>query len=125
MLLRTVAGIIVGDVIFTGSAVLLFRFAGVDPHSMASPTFIGFSILYGIIFAALGGFVAGIIGRRPDVICGIILAAIIALGAITALITRPEPGAIWTHSAALVLMAPAALVGDWIRKSRKARDQLT
>ncbi len=110
-----------GDVIFAGSAVVLFRIAGIDPHSMASPTFIGFSVLYGIMFAALGGFVAGIIGRRPDVICGILLAAIIALGAITALITRTGPDAIWTQSAALILMAPAALVGDWIRKSRKAR----
>lgn len=120
MLLRTVAAIIVGDVIFAGSAVLLFRVAGVDPHAMASPTFIGFSILYGIIFAGLGGFVAGMIGRRPDVICGILLAVIIAVGAISSLITRPGAGAIWTHSAALILMAPAALVGDWIRKSRKA-----
>jgi uncharacterized oligopeptide transporter (OPT) family protein len=120
VLLRTVAGIIVGDVIFAGSAILLFRVAGVDPHSTASPTFIGFSVLYGIIFAALGGFVAGIIGRRPDIISGILLAIVIALGAITSLITSPGAGAIWTQSAALVLMAPAALVGDWIRKSRKS-----
>lgn len=120
MLLRTVVGIVVGDVIFAGSAVLLFRFTGIDPHAMASPTLIGFSILYGIIFAGLGGFVAGLIGRREDVICGILLAVIIALSAVTALISRPDPGAVWTHSAALILMAPAALVGDWIRKSRKA-----
>jgi hypothetical protein len=121
VLVRTIAGIIVGDVIFAGSAVLLFRFAGVDPHStMAHPTFISFSILYGIIFAGLGGFVAGVIGRREDIICGILLAVIIALGAITSLIIRPGAGAIWTQSAALVLMSPAALVGDWIRKSRKA-----
>lgn len=109
-----------GDLIFTGSAVLLFRFVRVDPHTMASPTSIGFSILYGIIFAAFGGFVAGVIGRRPDVICGILLAVIIAVGAITSLVSRPGPGAIWTQSAALILMSPAALVGDWIRKSRKA-----
>jgi MFS superfamily sulfate permease-like transporter len=120
VLLRAIAGIIVGDVIFAGSAVLLFRFAGVDPHSMASPAFIGFSILYGIIFAGLGGFIAGIIGRRPDVICGILLAVVIAVGAITSLVTSPGGGAIFTQSAALILMAPAALVGDWIRKSRKA-----
>lgn len=118
--MRTVVGIIVGDVIFAGSAVLLFRFAGIDPHAMASPTLMGFSILYGIIFAGLGGFVAGIIGRRPDVTCGILLAVIIAVGAITSLVTRPGAGAIWTQGATLVLMAPAALVGDWIRKSRKA-----
>jgi MFS superfamily sulfate permease-like transporter len=115
---RTVAGVIIGDVIFAGSAVVLFRVASIDPHSPASPTFIGFSILYGIIFAALGGFVAGIIGRRPDVICGTLLALIIAAGALSSLILRPGAGAIWTQSATLVLMAPAALVGDRIRKGR-------
>lgn len=121
MLVRTIAGIIVGDVIFAGSGVLLFRFAGVDPHStVAHPTFVSFSILFGVIFAGLAGFVAGMIGQREDIICGILLAAIIAVGAITSLIIRPGAEAIWTQAAALVLMAPAALVGDWIRKSRKA-----
>jgi hypothetical protein len=114
-------GRLAGDVIFAGSAVLLFYFSKVDPHSPALPGFMVFSILYGIAFALLAGFVAGTISKRPDLITGILLAAIIGIPAIITLISRPGAGAIWSQTSALVLMSPAALIGDWLRKSRAHR----
>jgi hypothetical protein len=115
---RMVLGVLIGDVIFAGSAGLLFHFSQVDPHAPAAPGFMVFSILYGIAFALLAGFVAGKISRRTDLITGILLAAIIAIPAAITLISRPGQGAIWSQASALVLMSPAALIGDWLRKSR-------
>jgi hypothetical protein len=65
----------------------------------------------GIVLAMAGGWVAGWFGRRSDLVCGVLLAVIIALGAVASLISRPGRGAAWSQMAALVLMAPAALAG--------------
>ena len=118
MNLRTAIGIIVGDLIFVGSAGLLFYLSQVDPHGPASLGFMAFSIAYGVGFALVAGFVAGLISRRRDLISGMILALIIAVPALISMVTRPGVGALWSQTAALVLMAPAGLVGDWIRLSK-------
>ena len=118
MNLRTAAGIIVGDLIFVGSAVLLFYLSRVDPHAPASLGFMAISIAYGVGFALVSGFVAGLISRRRDLVAGMILALIIAVPALISMFSRPGTGALWSQVSALVLMAPSGLVGDWIRLSR-------
>lgn len=119
VMVRTVLGVLIGDVIFAGSAALLFYFTRTDPHSPASPGFIFFSVLFGLAFALLGGFVAGKISGRADLITGLLLAAIIAIPAIITAISRPGEGAIWSQMFALLVMSPAAIFGDWLRKSRR------
>lgn len=117
-MMRAVVGIVLGYVIFAGSAVALFQLTRVNPHAPVGAGFMAFTIVYGIVFAAVGGFAAGWIGRRPDTRCGLITAWIIASGATISLIASPAPGAHWSQIAALVLMAPAAWVGDWLRVRR-------
>ena len=117
MNLRTAAGIIIGDLIFVGSAVLLFYLSRVDPHAPASLGFMALSIAYGVAFALVSGFVAGLIARRRDLITGMILALIIAVVALISMF-KPEAGALWSQISTLVLMAPAGLLGDWLRLSR-------
>ena len=116
---RTVLGIIAGDIISVGSTLLLFYFARVDPHAPATPRFMALSIVYGIGFALLAGFVAGLISRRPDLVTGLLLACIIAVPAAITFF-RSEQRTPWTQAAAFFLMAPAALMGDWLRKSRRS-----
>ena len=120
VILRTVVGVITGDLIFVVSAAIFFYLTHTDPHVSAKPGFMAVSIIYGVFFALLGGYVAGLISRRSDLIAGMILAAIIGLGATASLVGRPGAGAIWSQTAALLAMAPAALVGDWMRKTRRA-----
>ena len=122
MNLRAALGILLGDLIFIGSAGLLFYLSRIDPHAPASPGFMAFSIAYGVAFAVISGFVAGLIGHRRDLIIGILLAVIIAVPALISILTRPGAGALWSQTAALVLMAPASLVGDWIRLNRLRRN---
>ncbi len=114
--MRTAIAVIIGYVIFGGSAVVLFRVAGVDPHAPPPPRFLVFSIAYGVAFALIGGYVAGWIGRRRDLLCGVIVAAFVAIGAAISMIARPGAGALWSQIAGLILFAPASLLGDWIRR---------
>jgi hypothetical protein len=119
--MRAFLAVFAGYLIFAGSAVLLFQLTKVDPHSPAAVGFELLTIVYGIAFALIGGFVTGKIARRTDLSCGMALAFVIALGAIVSMIARPGAGALWTQTAALLLFAPAALAGDWIRRTARRR----
>ena len=114
--MRAFLAVFTGYLIFAGSAVLLFRVTKVDPHSPAAVGFELLTIVYGISFALLGGFVTGKIARRTDLNCGIALALLIAFGATVSMMARPGAGALWTQTAAFLLFAPASLAGDWIRR---------
>ena len=114
--MRAFLAVFAGYLIFAGSAVLLFRVTKVDPHSPAAVGFELLTIVYGLAFASLGGFVTGKIARRTDLNCGIALALLIGLGATASMMARPGAGALWTQTAALLLFAPASLAGDWIRR---------
>ena len=117
--MRTFGAVVAGYLIFALSAVLLFHLTSVDPHSPAAIGFKVLTIAYGLAFASLAGFVAGQIAQRTDLVCGIALALVTALGATISMIARPGAGALWTQTAALLLFAPAALAGDWIRRKRR------
>src|SRR5579875_1830114 len=117
-MLRAVIGIVTGYVIFAGSAVALFQLTRVNPHAPVRPGFMALTIVYGMVFAALGGGFAGWMARRRDSRSGLILAWVIASGAAISLIASPAPGAHWSQIAAILLMAPAAWLGDRIRLGR-------
>jgi len=118
--MRTILAVVAGYLIFAVSAVLLFHLTKVDPHSPATLGFKALTVAYGLAFAFLSGFVAGRFAGRTDLVCGIALALVIALGATISMIARPGAGALWTQTAALLLCAPSSLAGDWTRRRRRA-----
>jgi hypothetical protein len=76
------------------------------------------SIIVGIVLAFAGGFAGGSLGGRADLICGMLLTAIIAVGAIVSMVGSPGQGSLWSQTSALI-SAPAALVGDWLRMKKQ------
>ena len=94
---RTIGGIVVGYLIFAAAAVLIFAFGG--------------------------GYIAARVARRADNLAGIAVGSIIALGALVSLASSPT-GAIWSQLAALLLMAPAAVVGGLVARQRGSRLQV-
>lgn len=114
-IVRSVAAVIVGYVVFAVSAVALFVVAGRDAHAAAPATFMIFSTAYGLLFAALGGYLAALIGGRREMLHATILAVILAAGAASSMFTRPEGGTLWAQIAALLFMTPAATLGGWVR----------
>jgi len=120
-MLRGILAIIVGYVIFAGSAIALFALARQDPHTSAPPMFLVLSVLYGIFFALLAGYLTTLIAKVNDLRYVLLLAAIIAAGALFSLLARPGAGAIWSQVSTLLLMAPAALVGGHLRLQQLRR----
>src|SRR5262249_61310947 len=113
MIWRTILGVLLGDVIFAGGSALLFYAARVDPHAPAELRFILISVAGGIVLAMAGGWVAGWIGRRSGLVCGILLGAIIAAGAVGSWVSRPGQGGGWGRTAGLLRVGPATPWGGW------------
>lgn len=108
---RSIAGVLIGYVVFALSAVVLFQATGRDPHAPQDAMFTAIAIVYGMVFAAAGGLISALIAGRRPVLHAAIVGAILALGAIGSLISRPGHGALWSQLAAIVLMAPCAPIG--------------
>jgi len=113
---RSILGVFLGYVVFAVSAVVLFHAAGRDPHSQQDLLFTAGAILYGMAFAAVGGFIAALIAGRRPVLHAAIVGAVLAVGALASLVFRPGAGAIWSQVAAMFLMAPSVFVGGAVAK---------
>ena len=109
-MIRSVVAVILGYVVFALSAVLLFHVAGRDPHAPQAFGFIVFAVIYGIIFAGLGGLLAARLAPAKGTVHAAFVTAVIALGATVSLVARPGAGSTWSQWTALVLMAPSAWV---------------
>jgi nitrate/nitrite transporter NarK len=106
--LRSAASVLAGYLVFAGSAVLLFQLTGRDPHAPQDLAFTVLTVMYGILFAWLGGRLAArLSSSHPSRHAGLV-AAMIALGATISLIASPGAGATWSQWSALLLMAPCA-----------------
>jgi peptidoglycan/LPS O-acetylase OafA/YrhL len=116
--MRSVVAIIVGYLIFAVSAVMLFQLTAQRPHDEADPSFMVMSVIYGVVFAGLGGYVAGRIApRRPGLhAAGVGLA--IAAGAIASLSTSGPGSASWSQVGAVMFMAPAAVAAGGLVKRK-------
>lgn len=66
--------------------------------------------MFGLLFALLAGYVASFIDGRLHFVAAKIVGALVAL---TAVVIMIRDGAAWPQMAALLFMAPAAVVGGW------------
>jgi surface polysaccharide O-acyltransferase-like enzyme len=116
--MRTVLGVVLGYLLFSLSAVLLFQLTKREPHAAASLGFAFVATFYGIAFAFLGGYLAARLARRPDLLAATLVAALIALGATISLVATWRQAAHWSQWTAIFFMAPAAALGGRIAKRR-------
>jgi nitrate/nitrite transporter NarK len=107
---RGLLGALLGYVIFAAPAALMFNLMGWDPHAPASLAVIVASTIVGVIAAALGGWVAARVGRARWP--GVVVAALIVIGALVSLAARPGGGTIWSQLIALLVLAPTALIAS-------------
>jgi hypothetical protein len=121
---RHVAAVLAAYALFTVLSTALFAFSGRDPHAAQETAFVVFSILYGVLAAVLCGYLAGAIGGGNPIPHARTLALGIAAVAVVSLLARPGQGAVWTQLASLLVFAPSALVGGWLRRFRGATRSL-
>jgi hypothetical protein len=108
---RRVLGVIVGYALFVASAVLLFRITGRNPHAAQDGSFMIASALYGMAFAAFGGYVSAALAGGWSRVQAVSVGMLIATGATASLLTSPGVDSRWSMWSALLLMAPSALLG--------------
>ncbi len=123
-MLRSAIAVLAGYLLFAGSAVAFFTVSGRDPHARASVAFLVLTTLYGMFFAALGGFLAVLLARRQKFEHAFAVAFLIAVSGAASILGRPGRGPVWSHLAALLTMAPMAMVGGYLRL-RKPRASKT
>jgi hypothetical protein len=120
--LRSVAAVLGGYVLFAACSFAVFRLSGHDPHAPAAATFMVAAVVSGIAFAVAGGFLAALLAGRRPLAHAVAVAALLAAGAAASLAATLGHGAVWSQTAAIVLMAPAAALGGCLRaRSRTTR----
>jgi uncharacterized membrane protein YjjP (DUF1212 family) len=114
-MLRSALAVLVGYLLFAGSAVAFFAVSGRDPHARASLAFTVMTTLYGMFFAALGGYLTVSLSRRQKFEHAFEVAFLIAVSGAALILGRPGQGPDWSQLAALLTMAPMAMVGGYLR----------
>lgn len=112
--LRSLAAVVGGYLIFAFSAVALFQGSGRNPHAPQPLWFMVASVTYGMAFAALGGFIAARVAPTRPALHACTVAFVLALGASVSLLTSPPADATWSQWTALALMAPSAGLGGYL-----------
>ena len=113
-LFRNIASVIVGYLIFAVTAVLLFNLSGIDPHAEASFGTVALVIIFGAIFAFMGGYVAKLIAATRSLNANYVLAILMA--SFAAFSFFKSGGSHYTQIAAIFLFAPASLAGGIARR---------
>jgi MFS-type transporter involved in bile tolerance (Atg22 family) len=114
-MLRSAIAVAAGFLVFAAALLSLFVTVGHDPHNPASMAFIAAATVYGMLFAALGGFVAVWLAKGSRFQHAFAVAFLIAVLGAAALLGHPEHHLLWPHIVAFLIMAPMAMVGGYIR----------
>jgi hypothetical protein len=115
-MLRSVAAIAAGYLVFGLSTVVLFASTGQDPRALPSNATIAFFTAYGTAFAFLGGYVAALVASQREALHGAALAALIGAIALVSLALEWSRGSVWSEVAVLAAMVPAAVIGGLVRE---------
>ena len=123
--MKSALAVLVGYLVFGVSAVFLFQLSGIDSREQpGAALFIG-STLYGVAFALLAGYVAGLLAGTNETKHAVAVACIMAALAAISLIAQPGEGSHWSQISALIFMAPSAILGGALRawQGKRRRDQ--
>ena len=115
-MLRGIAAVFAGFVLYSLSAVLLVQISGRPPSDSGGASFAAFAILYGAAIAAIAGFVTARLAPNRPLKHAIVLALLIlsASAASSFLFQGPETSRSSLIGTILV-DAPAAVVGGFLR----------
>jgi len=111
---RNIAAVVIGYLIFAISAVMLFKLGSIDPHAESGIGTKAAVIVFGLVFSFIGGYVAKLIAAARTLNVNIVLAILMAGFAAFSLF-RSE-GEHYTQIAAILLFAPASLLGGLIKR---------
>ena len=113
-MIRKILSVIVAYALFAVSAALLFMMTSQQPHHDAPVAFKLITIIYGLFFSVLSGFILQMIARQRQLALNFILALVIFLFASISLLT--SAGSRWTQLFAMFIFAPASIIGGYLKQ---------
>jgi len=119
-ILRSIIAIIIGYLVlaFTNMAFVTLIF--VQPILTLGPiATIASGVPYTFVCSFMGGYLVARIARRSEIKHGAILAGIMTLVTIISMIIAIAIEPLWYKISYLVVMAPAAVLGGYVRNRRK------
>ena len=124
--MKSFLAILIGYLIFGISAFVLFQLTHVDLHQQPGAVFMVGSTIYGVVFALAAGYTAARIAGKKELVNAGAVACIIALLALVSIFAQPGLPTYWSQMAAIVFMAPAAVLGGLIRTRQvKTKEETT
>lgn len=112
--LRIIAGVIVGYLVFAVSSLLFFRLNEIDPHAKADAGTMAAVIVFGMVAALVAGIITKLIAPGPKRSANIGLGVLIAAFALVSMLM--SSGDHYTQTAAIILFAPIAVVAGYLGK---------
>ena len=114
--IRSVFSVLVGYLLFAISTFMVFKLFEQPSHQAAPVWFMIFVAVIGMSFSLLGGYLSGLLAGRSPFGHAIAVAALIVSGASFSLLATIGKGAIWSQLVAIILIAPCAIAGGWLRR---------
>ena len=106
--MRVFSGVVFGYLLFELLWRGVFQVTDTDPHAPASISFELGTVVFGLLFALLAGYIASFIGGRPHFIAAWIAGGLVALTAVAVMIAKVVA---WPQVMQLFFMAPAVVNG--------------
>jgi hypothetical protein len=123
---RSILAVIAGYLIIAVAVMALFAisFPDADPANIPAPSmgFMLFSIVYGFVFAVLGGYVTALLAKRAEMKHTLALGALGVVLGIISMVTAAGREPLWYQITNMVVIAAAVLLGGYFR-TRKVKAQ--
>ena len=120
-MIRSIISIISGYVTFSIAVLILWLTFGYGPKDIPPDNFLIFSIFCEAFFSVGAGYLVGLIAQRRELLHAGILAAIFAIVGLGSLIFKTHQYPYWVALSIILVNAPCALLGGYIRKSTKRK----
>lgn len=108
-----ILGVIGGYLLFASSTFILFSIPGIDPYHLPNPMLLVISAIYGMVFAAVAGYVTVLIAKK--VLPAYALAAVMFIVAFLSLVSIWDQGTIWSEITVIIFMVPSSILGGTIK----------
>lgn len=112
-MIKKVIAVIAGYLLFAFSAGVWFPLTGHEPHAAAPWAFMLLTLVYGIFFSLLAGWLARLIARQTNLLVNYLLAMLMFLLATLSLLF--SGGSHWTQLMTLLVFSPCAILGGLIK----------
>jgi hypothetical protein len=125
-MIRSIISIITGYVSFSIAVLILWLVFGYGPKDVPPDNFLIFSIFCEAFLSAGSGYLTALIAQHRELLHTGILAAIFVIVGLGSLIFKTYPYPYWVSLSIVIINAPCALLGGYIRQSitRKANSHV-